>query len=476
SVPLLSSVPLVSHPPSSWRTDEMPTPDDFRDVLPALLDIMDQLQRAEDEQPVLPPEAPGPLSTRLGFDLPAEPRPWAEVAEDLKQLALSSPRTTTPAFFNQLFGGRMGSATAADMLASLLNQSMYTYRVAGPQVLLEEALIRHMSAFLGWNNAGGSFAPGGSLSNLVAMVLARNAAFPETREDGLGGQRPVLYVSTEAHYSIRKNANLIGLGRRAVREIPVDERGRMRPDLLAAAVAADSSEGRTPFMVVATAGTTVRGSFDRLDELASVTESEGLWLHVDGAYGGSLILSERSRGLLQGAGRAQSFTWDAHKLMGVPLTCSVLLVPERGLLEKNLSEEANYLFQDDLGQDPGHGSLQCGRRNDGLKLWAAWQRHGDRGLASRLDRCLDNAARCAERVRSTPELELVSHESLNVCFTPRERDPESVAKQLADEGQFMVGTANVEGRQVIRWVAVNADVDDADVDAFVAAVAKVTRS
>jgi len=452
-----------------------PESDRFEDVLPSLLAIMARLREVERIAPVLVPEAPEALAEGLALDLPSEPRSWSEVAEDLERLVLCSPRTTTTAFFNQLFGGRMGSATAADMLASLLNQSMYTYKVAGPQVLVEAALTRHMGRHLGWTDAGGSFTPGGSLSNLIGMVLARNTAFPEAREDGLVDRRPVAYVSEDAHYSMRKNAGLIGLGRQAIRSIPVDGRGRMRPDLLVDAIRADRREGRDPFMVGATAGTTVRGAFDDLDALASVSEGEGLWLHVDGAYGGSLILSAGGRPLLRGAHRAQSFTWDAHKLLGVPLTCSVLLVPERGLLEHNLSEDADYLFQDGLGRDPGHGSVQCGRRNDALKLWAAWQRHGDAGLADRLDRCLANAARCAARIEATEGLELLSHESLNVCFAIEGRDPDEVVQDLAARGRFVVGTARVAGRRVVRWVAVNPEVQACDVDAFVETVAEESR-
>jgi glutamate/tyrosine decarboxylase-like PLP-dependent enzyme len=446
--------------------------DAFDDVLPALLGIVERLRRAELARPVLPPEAPEAAAERLRLALGPEPRPWAEVAGDLERLVLASPRTTTPAFFNQLFGGRLGSATAADMLACLLNQSMYTYKVAGPQVLVEAALIRHMGRFLGWADAGGSFTPGGSLSNLLGMVLARNAAFSGAREEGLGERRPVAYVSEEAHYSFRKNAGLIGLGRRAVRSLPVDGRGRMRPGALAAAIRADRREGRLPFMVAATAGTTVRGAFDDLDALASVTEGEGLWLHVDGAYGGSLVLSSRGQELLHGAHRAQSFTWDAHKLLGVPLTCSVLLVPTRGQLEQNLSEDADYLFQDGAGHDPGQGSLQCGRRNDALKLWTAWQRHGDAGFAYRLERCLAAAARCAARVQATGGLELVSHEGLNVCIGLPGRDPDEVVQKLNDAGRYVVGTAQVRDRRVVRWVAVNPEVGTEDVDAFVAALAE----
>lgn len=457
-----------------------PVEDDLAAPLRSLLEIAEELTRAEIDAPVRPPVRPEELSEWVGLAPPRKPRPWEEVAADLKTLVLAGPRTTTRAFFNQLFGGRLGSATAADMLASLLNQSMYTYKVAGPQVLVERALIEHMGRLVGYESPDGMFAPGGSLSNLVAMSIARNVAFPEAREEGLQGRRPVVYVSEEAHYSIRKNAGLMGLGRSNVRSVSVDASGRMDVTSLQRAVRDDQSAGRDPFLVVATAGTTVRGAFDPLAPLADLVERHGLWLHVDGALGGSLLLSEKARSLLSGSARAQSFTWDAHKIMGVPLTSSVLLVKEPSHLDRSLSEQADYLFQAPLQQtpDPGHRSLQCGRRNDALKLWAAWQRHGDEGFGLRVDRCLALARLMSDKVRARPGLALFERPaSTNVCFWVPGVDVVKVADRLNQSGQAMVGTAKVpldaDRIEVIRWVAVNPSVEEADLDRFLDAVEQI---
>jgi len=243
-------------------------------------------------------------------------------------------------------------------------------------------------------------------------------ADPNARERGPGGPRLVAYTSAEGHYSLQKNAGLAGLGRRSVRAIQVDERGRMSVPALLEAIEADRRARHRPFLVNATAGTTVRGAFDPIARIAAVSRGEGLWLHVDGAFGGTLLLSPEHRHRLAGCERADSFAWDPHKMMGIPLQSSVLLVSRPGLLSACLDENAEYLFQSDPDElNPGRRSLQCGRPNDALKLWAAWQRLGDRGWAERVGRQVALARRAARLVDADPELLLVEEPaSVNVCF------------------------------------------------------------
>ncbi|XOV76707.1 MAG: pyridoxal phosphate-dependent decarboxylase family protein [Phycisphaerales bacterium] len=175
---------------------------------------------------------------------------------------------------------------------------------------------------------------------------------------------------------------MLGLGRRSLRKVATDERGRMRADALRDAIKRDIEEGAKPFCINATCGTTVLGAYDPLDEIADVAEEFGIWFHVDGAFGGSTALSAKHRDHLKGSERSDSFTWDAHKMMGVPLSCSVILTKNKGLLRKHFSESASYLFQSDEDElNHGVKSMQCGRRNDCLKLWAAWQHLGDEGYA-----------------------------------------------------------------------------------------------
>jgi len=319
-----------------------------------------------------------------------------------------------------------------------------------------------MAVAVGLAGAEGTFTPGGSIANLVAMLLARAQAAPEARDAGLDGAPLMVYTSTEGHYSIPKNAGILGIGRRHVRKIPTTDDGRMDVAALELALRDDRAAGLRPMLVNATAGTTVRGAFDPIREIGGVARRHGAWLHVDGALGASLSLSASHRHLLDGAELADSLTWDPHKIMGVPLQASVLLVARRGQLRESLGESADYLFQADRDSlNPGHLSIQCGRRNDALKLWAAWLRLGDRGWEARLDRQMALARRAAELIDGDPSLELTEWPpSINVCFEVKGRASAAVCDCLDREGRLKIGHGTVRGRQVIRLVCVNPELDE----------------
>jgi glutamate/tyrosine decarboxylase-like PLP-dependent enzyme len=269
---------------------------------------------------------------------------------------------------------------------------------------------------------------------------------------------------------------LLGLGRGATRKIPTDEQGRMRPDLLAATLRADIDAGIRPVMINATAGTTVMGAFDPIDELADIAREHRVWIHVDGAWGGALLLLHNARTrLFAGLERCDSLTWDAHKLMGVPLTCSILLLRERGLLERHLGEDAEYLFQVDTPElNPGLRSIQCGRRNDALKLWAAWQHHGDAGYRARVERLLALRDHVVTKIEASPQLHM-SHvpQSLNVCFEIDGVSSELLCSELNVRGLAVVGHARVDGRSTIRLVIANPSQSELVLDEFLGAVLQV---
>lgn len=426
--------------------------------------IAARLVRADHEIPVRPSVDPASVVADLELALAEEGQPLDRVLHDLERILLASPATAGPRFWNQLFGGREAAATAADMLASVANHSMYTLKVAGPLVALEQVVLDRMMTIAGFAGGEATLAPGGSISNLGAMLVARNEATGDARERGLHATRGRVYTSAVSHYSVRKAAMIAGIGRENCVDVAIDAQGRMRPDALEAALQADLAAGALPLMVNATAGTTVRGAFDPIDRIADVCAAHGVWLHVDGAFGGSLLLSPGARHLLAGLERADSFTWDAHKLMGVPLLCSALMVRRRGLLTRHFGENASYLFQgDDEAVDPGTRSLQCGRRNDALKLWAAWRHHGDRGWAARVDRQLMLARSLAARVEAHPRLVLVEPPaSLNVCIRVPGADAAAVCAWLAREGEHLVGHATVCGETVVRVAVVDPAHTEAD--------------
>ncbi|HED52968.1 MAG TPA: aminotransferase class V-fold PLP-dependent enzyme, partial [Phycisphaerales bacterium] len=367
--------------------------------------LVQDLLDSERSTPVRPTLDPEDAERMFGLAIPKDGSSADEIVGRLREVVLATPTTSGPRFYNQLFGGREPVATLAEMLTAAMNISMYTYKVAGVQVLIERVLLEHMANLAGLSGGDGLFTPGGSMSNMAAMIIARNEADASVRNHGMTGGRRVVYTSAEAHYSVRKNAGMIGLGRENVRKVPVDAAGRMIPKELERMARLDRDGGSLPVMVIATAGTTVMGAFDPIGPIAGIAGQHGLWLHVDGAYGGSALLSGQSAPLLAGLDRADSFAWDAHKAMGVPLTCSVLLTRKPGLMTRHFDESATYLFQQDSDSlNPGTRSLQCGRRNDALKLWALWQHLGDAGFARRTDRQLALASHVRGVVQRDPML------------------------------------------------------------------------
>jgi len=469
-------------PPSDARLENPPRSDAERGA--DLVDLLERAARiardfvAREHRPVDPADRdPDRLRARLDLELGAAGRDGARVLAELETLLAATPSSSSWRFVNQLFGGREPIATVAEMLAVLPNVSMYTFKAAGAQILVELELVRHMAAKLGLDGAEGAFLPGGSLANLVALLVARDTAEPQARDHGVTPGRFTLYTSEEGHYSLPKNAGILGLGRDAVRGIPVDGAGRMRVAALAVALDRDRAAGRTPLVVNATAGTTVRGAFDPLRPIAELAHAAGAWLHVDGAFGATLALSSAGRALVDGIELADSVSWDPHKMMGVPLQSSLLLVARPGVLAASLDERADYLFQlhgDEL--NPGHRSLQCGRRNDALKLWAAWRRLGDDGWEARVGRQLELARLAAAKIDADPELELLEPPpSINVCFVARGVASDAVCDRLDHDGRLEIGWGDVAGRRAIRLVCVNPELDGRDLDAILDEVKRAAR-
>lgn len=453
----------------------MPEDSDSEVPLEAVLQIIERLLAREAESAPQPRVSPESVQIQGALAPPTAGKPLSEVMRLLEQVVEDTPRSADPRFLNQLFGGRMPIATAAEVLASYMNVSMYTYKAAGPNVLLEWELLSRMRELCGFPEGDGCFLPGGSLANLIGMLLGRNAIVPESRETGLGGKTIAVYCSGERHYSVNKAAGILGLGRENVRSIPFDENGSMLPEALAAAMEEDRAAGVIPGIVVATSGTTVRGAFDPIDRIAEVSQRFGAWLHVDAAVGGSLLLHRERYTQLAGIERADSVTWDAHKMMGVPLTCSALLVRDPDALTASLDESADYLFQnDDDHLNPGRRSLQCGRRNDALKLWAAWQHLGDEGWHDRIDRQLVLADEFANLVEAHDGAVLCERPPLTMInFVVPGKSSAAICARLHQRGDAVVGYGDCAGVEAIRLVTMNPDLELSQLKALLDTVVEV---
>jgi len=430
-------------------------------------------------------ETPAPLTDAEDFDvsLPVMGRTGEQLVRLFRDYVLGSVHTASPLFMNQLWGGSQEVAVQAELLTALMNTSMYTREVAPIATKIERALIQKMGTLAGFENPEGQFTTGGSNGNLMALLMARQRMFPQAKVEGMSeGMRPVIFVSEESHYSLEKAAMTIGMGSQQVWKVPADDRGRLHVDALKALIGQAREDGLHPMMITATAGTTVRGAFDSIDEMADVAESEGLWLHVDGAWGGAALLSKRHRHLLEGVSRADSLVWDAHKMMGMPLMCSALIVKERGMMKQSFDlGNGDYIFHDDEG-DLGPETLHCGRRNDALKLFMSWQSLGDRGWEQLIDRYLSLAEYAEQIIEQHPQLRLVCpRDFTNLCFQVIPEEPvedmkvfmKYLRKRLMDSGTVMVNQATVRGEQVLRLVICNPGLHRQHLEAFFRQVVKL---
>ena len=441
-----------------------PAPKLFMDQLQALIDAYDS---SESDGTFYTPEA---IRECIPLAIQDDPLPQDELLAILRAVVTRTPKTANRIFFNQLFGGKEDLAVIADMMVARMNNSMYTYKVAGPHVLIEQELLRKACEVIGFSDGEGAFCPGGSLGNLVAMILARNVCDPTVRDHGLTANTYVAYTSVAGHYSIRKNAGVLGIGRNNVREIAVNDRGEMLVDEFSRQVQKDLDAGRTPFFVNLTAGTTVLGAFDNVAQFSAVAKAHNIWLHVDGSYGASVLLSKKRAALLPNTELADSVVWNPHKMMGVPLTCSMLLNKRKGLLAENFSEVSDYLFQEDTNElNPGVKSLQCGRRNDAFKLWALWKQLGNNGFEQRLERQFLLRDTLVSMIRSDPALELiVEPASLNVCFRYRGVASDKICSALDKRGLGKVSHGHFNKQHLIRMVIVNPDLVPDDLENFLA--------
>ena len=420
--------------------------------------IANKLIEAEKQEGVVKPIPADELWDTLDLQIQQDGLSEEEFETLLTQIVLSTPRTATTKFFNQLFGGRTPKATLGDLLAVMLNNSMYTYKVAGPQVGVEKAIIKEISSLVGYpETADGTIASGGSMSNLIAMLMARDRKDPQARFKG--SRKPlVAYTSAASHYSISKNAAFLGVGRDNVRDIPTTPKGRMDPEALATQIAKDLEDGLEPFFINATAGTTVLGVFDPIHPLADLAERFDLWLHVDGAYCGSVIFSKTYRHLVDGLDRADSFNLNAHKMMGTPLTCSIIVTKDRRHLSDSLSNEAEYLYQTD-GDDfnLGKTSLQCGRRNDALKFWSLWKAVGSSGLEKMVDKQFELAQAAMRYIENHRDYTVYSElPSISVCFNYKDIPAKALCTALYENGSLMVGFGSFSNDTFVRLVTINA--------------------
>ncbi|XP_052332420.1 glutamate decarboxylase 1b isoform X2 [Oncorhynchus keta] len=362
----------------------------------------------------------------FNLELSDQPESLEQILVDCRDTLKYGVRTGHPRFFNQLSTGLDIIGLAGEWLTSTANTNMFTYEIAPVFVLMEQLTLKKMREMIGWPSGEGDgiFSPGGAISNMYSVMIARYKYFPEVKTKGMAAApRLVLFTSEHSHYSIKKAGAALGFGSENVVLLSTDERGRVIPADLEAKILDVKQKGYHPLFVNATAGSTVYGAFDPINEIADICEKYDMWLHVDGAWGGGLLMSRKHRHKFSGVERANSVTWNPHKMMGVPLQCSAILVREKGILAGCNSMCAGYLFQPDkqydVSYDTGDKAIQCGRHVDIFKFWLMWKAKGTIGFEQHIDKCLDLSQYLYDKIRNRQGYEMVFQgvpQHTNVCF------------------------------------------------------------
>lgn len=400
---------------------------------------------------------PKNLLNKFGIELSNTGISENHLIETLKELALYTPKTSGKLFFNQLFGGLNSKAVLGDLLAVILNNSMATYKIAGPMIEIEKEIIRKVAKLISYPDTfGGTIPTGGSMSNFMAIIIARDKKRPATVLDG-NTENMVFYTSESSHYSMGKNASFSGIGKNNVKYVETNEKGEMISKKLNETIQSDLKKGLIPFLVNATIGSTVMGANDPINEISKICKKFNLWLHLDGAFAGSIIFSKKYKHLVNGIQHSDSFCFNPHKTLGTPLSTSVFIVKNKQDLYNSFNQKADYLYQtEDNDYNLGQMSFECGRRNNALKFWTLWKYNGTDGISKMVDHNYSLADFARNYITNNPDYKLYSYEnSLSICFNYKNIDPKILCNELYNHNQLMVGYGSHKNNEFVRLVSIN---------------------
>lgn len=407
------------------------------------------------------------LKTKLNLNQQSAQN-WDDIFAWVVQYLDYSPNTQHSNFANRMWSGANLPSIVGEIVVALSNTSGCTFESAPVATLMETYMLEQMLDIVGFDNGEGQMTTGSSNANMIAMMVARNQVLQNTKQQGLFAQKPLFaFVSCDAHYSLDKAANILGIGTDNLIKIPTLDDGRMDVLALDLAIKNTIKQGGKPFFVCATLGTTVRGAFDDIGDLFKLKNQHNFWLHGDGAWGGAAVMSKKLKTkYLPNMHKLDSFTMDFHKMLGSNLMCNFLLLNHQNLLSCTCADGDNsYIFRE-KNFDLGVNSLQCGRRVDSLKWFLDWKFYTRQGFSDRVENYHQLAQFAEDFINQHPQLEMVVRRiSFNICFRFKTQkiDKNDFMQNLRDnlhqQQHALLALAYIEKKLVFRLLFSNIKLD-----------------
>jgi aromatic-L-amino-acid decarboxylase len=445
--------------------------DEFRSLGHRLVDRLGEHFKAAADAPVLPDVEPGEVEARFTEPLPSKAGSAESVLEKLESDFFPFlTQLSSPGYLGLITASPLPIGALGDLVASAVNQNIGVWTLGPSATAMERQVIRWLCEMVGFGpGCDGNLTSGGMSANLTGLKLARDfATGNEAQRVGVQG-RWAVYVSEERHISIDKSVDLVGLGRDALRLIPVDDDFSIRIDKLEEAIAEDRARGVRPACLVGLAGTTNNGAVDDLRALRRIADREGIWLHADAAYGGGMLLSKRWPGILDGLELADSVVIDPHKWLFAPIDCGAVLVKDAKALTRSFGLKPAYLTDEfDPAQERFNffeRSLDQSRRLRALKVWMIFRRYGADQLGAWIDANVEAVQGLHELVRERLHFRSACFPKMSamcIRFEPLGVDEEQlasihaeVARAVEKDGRFWIGTTKLRGKAYFRLCAVN---------------------
>lgn len=384
----------------------------------------------------------------------------------------------SPGYMGRQFSGVIPLAGIFDLVNSIINQPSSFYEAAQLPNVVESIMAQEFNRYIGYpdNNFAMVTTQGASLGNLTAILAARNNKIDDCWQQGLSarqGLRPAIAVSEDVHYSVTRAAGILGIGAAQLVKLPVDECKRIclerAPEILDKA----KDEGLQIFCLVASGGSTSVGAFDPIEGLVDICSNRDIWLHVDCAHGGSLLLSEERKELLKGLEKADSFVWDAHKMLFVPSMCTLLFYKNKQASEGAFAQQASYVFDKEPNiyteYDSATRNFECTKRPMIMGLWVCWVIYGPKLFAQKVEHLCDMTQKACDRLAQISDYTVLHQPQSNIlCFRYEPTSlPESqlaslqlhIRDQLREGGRFFISKVDIDGVTALRVVFMNHEIE-----------------